>query len=746
MLLSEIEQNVVPNYVKCAAEIVLDAKGFINLAEKLSNKCFYENGFLELKQFLIDNNKDRLFSTVANEVRDMMVRCSYLDLMLAYIESSRMVSCFRAKLSRSLDGLYCTEQDVRNTLPGFKKFFANKSFLSCCIEDAGYAKFIVSAYGKYFLSSKRDIVHMIKAKGTEIEGNDSNAISLVALKSTNEIDKNPSFDFQEDVKNINDASFVLYASSHKKNHEVYYDLVSAYKQHVCENKLESLAGKIRNAFYPVGIVVNVNPLTFLQRGTFFPSISYNNNINLSTAYQLETYKKRLLITNILFKFINTRLTVEDISELYKKMLNIEYSYANSKNIGKIFDSDLSQDNEINQNRLMTVIHGLISLKRLLVYCEKHNISLEDIPINIFRTSLYYKRFLTLEECLRAYEYTSALAEVQIPEVESNLLSNDATYDWLISELSKCNLSVTLKKFISPSANNRLDIVKSFMNKENVELVNKWYGVLSKEIADCDNYIKGKYGRVTDARYDIGESQDIEALTKLQIVFTQCGITYDSFVEDKTDFFGFVDGSYIINHLILAIISQLTLNMNILVNSSEYEKLDAINLGTVKKIPTMITSYEDLIELGQNVQGGIDIGISVEEAEMLDEGYLERITNLYSLAYNKFPLKNLVSDSNEFINNIVTEYMNLGIEFRNITSITPFYQNVGAMIYNSQPIELSPEFIAFKTTCTVKHGYLFRGSHPVLYRGFYVHECGKYVDTNGQAFKLPDDFRKFIGGF
>lgn len=724
MLLRDLKRDLHPNVVKAVAEIYLDLDGKSSPSNrKLSVELgdhvnFTGDGFGCLEKYLRANNYEGNVESLIVKIKTYLTVHGISRISKDYVRITKQFNILRSKVNERVKAQH-NSYDFDRILDLFVDFFVNNSIDSYDWDTAGLGAYMTHAFSAMFLNKYfTEVCNIVNEKSSsfDVEGSTLDLEDRLFVEKTV---SHTSFNFKSDVKNISDASRLLFPTNPKNPVELYSNLVSAYKYYTTEKKKPELAKHISNVFCP-GATYSKSS-TFLESNGFFTSILTEGPNDQTIEYRRFTFTHRLMMTELLFDFMNSPMTGDSVKNLYESLINLDIEIAGNKNKSKLFnvvDANSSFDLKINKDRFDVLLSGIISFKSLLGYCFEKNIGIYSIPKNVFTTSNYYSRFVSLEQCLYCYDVTSSLISNEKGSKITSLLTNDETYDDLIAksnfnflDIHSCLLN-TEKKEADFSVIQLIPVIDSIL-EEFATLYHRYLGHLSDTYSN--DYKKASYYISSEA----GESIDEELLALVKEIIGDHADVFDKIVVDDDLTLAVVRFGW----LRVFTLDRMKTNLSYLSSDTRYDTLVGISENKLLTLPTSIDTLDDL--------SIVNSSIPLNVKGVMTSSILNQFRTLYSIIQKD--LFGVIDAVNKLIVSKEVELQNLGIKTKESVNISEDLRKVSSSLYDSAIVNPNQSLEVMLTLDRVKleRGFVTYRSELFLYKNYLVHEYGYLVEPGAE---------------
>lgn len=245
--------------------------------------------------------------------------------------------------------------------------------------------------------------------------------------------------FIEIAKKIYEASISMF--QHAQERKAYYDIVSWYKSY--------LAAQIRRNNQKLLISMkNLYQIDFIDS-----AVNEENEKKKKKSVRCAVCEKYYL------PLLDHDLSIEDIYPFFSKVREGQYAEAGySAKDGKLMFSygAYSRKDSNDSSNFQKHYEGFLALKELLAYLDSAqnelNLTIFDIPVDIFRDSRYLKRFKSFHEYVFLYKDVKELLQecdsdsARLQSISPiGIYSNDSIYAQLDDILNKSSVDSLLDK-------------------------------------------------------------------------------------------------------------------------------------------------------------------------------------------------------------------------------------------------------------------------------------------------------------
>lgn len=728
MLLKELNSKIHPNMIKHVAEILLDSDGDSQYYEYLDTKSFSKDGFSELRNALSQTTYTKDVESLIDRIRIYILKNGVETILKDFCRISKMKNILKSKIK------YKTSmEDFNKILVDFLKTFGMGSQHQYSFDSGSCAGWIINSFGYYVISeeSSKFIASIVNERGSLVNGAEGE-MSLNNYLEVSFKEKHSTFSFREDVYNIFRASELLFSTNRRTKGSLSTDIVTNYKVYKINLGLDDLCNSIETVYCPRG--GKMNKERFLSDNIYFTKINIDRPLMIEGSdYRRATYKVRNCITDELYKFIGKRLRAEDVEALYSRVLDIDQFGVTSNNIGVILNHKVDDPYDLSDNKekFMILINGLLSLNQLIKYCDDSDLDLFSIPESIFRTDNYYKRFNSMEDCLKCFKFTSKLIEEETKNICIELESNDSFFDSLAKK-AKYNF-LTIK-----------EIIESYNSEEKREVrIGEFYSRVCRDydkeihlMVDLIKYVSSTYKTFGEACF---HTDDIELIKKLKLCLThEHLIKICEPIHSKLEFVDTV-ARYVI--LRVTILKKLKLMLDSFIGDTEFDKIQKIDKEEISTISETIESLEDLSNLRIDSSLINNLG-NIDDTDELDDGTISVMSLSYKLLYNEY--EDVIKFCNLKFNEYVRKYERDGIEVGLAYMLSEKLIMASGSIYMSREVIQNASFNNFKQMpfCRIKQGYVFNRNMPLIHQGCYVHENGWLVRQDGEIINQLEERDRF----
>lgn len=757
MLLKEIKENHEYGIFKSVAEIILDEelndKGV--LSKKLNESKFNEHPKEVISKFLRENGYEdynNFWSKICKRIILRGVKSICCDYCNTFSTRASLKHAVNEKFNRSrVDDSVMDEIIIH-----FKKYFMSNSAGSFQWSTGSCRPFIPVSFS-FFLDSPigMTIVKKIVNERGTLTGEGSNG-EMLSLSDTLEIrneEYSQIFDFTKRVKEIYEGSLEMFTTDARHRVSMYQDLVNMYIIIKDEQNSIKLNTQVRNKFYAGSSKDKKTSL--LSNGLYLPQLKIlDPNSDTSHEYRRLSYLLRKDICRSIIEVLDEGLDGSKIDLLFNKTVRLNTEKSNNKNLSLVY-SKSDRPTKMDKAVFMKILHGLLGAKLLVGYCISKGINYRNFPSDIFRKPLYYSRFESIEDCLESFDKTSEQISKAGNEHVIGLLNADDLYKKLNDDSSKCSPLAdynfkSIKNLIEQSEGKaesfNLNTRRLLLNQERINI--KW--VLNKMYSSLVEKKGSLYNCTTDDFSDYYSELDeiIGVNTFIYIINSQ--------------YYGhdLVLNVFRACNLKYSLICQLCQIYEIQKSLEEYSLLEDISNGKVKLFPNSVTDLGDLLNLGsKEIDDKIDFSTkpprefeewrSKKTSEASSElnpllktsfdyslSYLyEAFKSGYSLngEYLESPLKHDIEVCNDFLKTYINYSESVGITTGHCRVFSDELTKASLVCYDKEPV-MTVEFNRFKAHCVVENDYLYRNGKPHFVGGFYLHETGWLVTSDGSVKK------------
>lgn len=407
-------QRIHPNIPKHIAEFLGEDLLPKDVLESLRNVNFYKekNGMSALQDFLKDSVNPSVLNSLLIKVNNYIYESrDPLNIILDYINSAPVRRNIKSSLAKFNNNRNYTF-DLEAILADFRTFCSGSVISGYSLDSNGLAGYLTNAYdGMYAQSPKGTefITGILNDRGSLIETEDG-AVMLEELATIKDEKKVIEIDFPKIVKNIYNASQVLFDISG----QVRYNIFSYFLSEDLDN-LETKLSEMLDAFFSTKYSPD---LLVLKKNYGF------------SDYRVDTIEFRLSLFSSIVAACEHGLTSKTMKDLFDTIKKRDADNKNS-NVGKLFihtdtQGESQSNKKPNEQKFLEILRGIQSAKELQTYLHATNQKLyeEDCEL-LFETPYYYKRFLSIDDYFLLRDVTPDLIE---KSKDFTYLSDSVGYD------------------------------------------------------------------------------------------------------------------------------------------------------------------------------------------------------------------------------------------------------------------------------------------------------------------------------
>ena len=790
-----------PNFIKWVGEIFLDKEGFVigNLRgikdpNNLQGTCLSDisfrkdvDGMEQLRTFLINSHYEehgKKIDTLLEKVSRYISRTGLNEIYEDYCRTSYMQACFRRAIL-SNNRVTRKDFDMYEITKDYIDFCKGSSFSSLDVDGGTLAAYLVFSFTNHYLKGRsKKVFDTINERGNIISHGDSDLdLSSLVNYDLNEGEHHSfktGFDFPRDVKSIHRLNNDLFVSRKESSGCMISDVLTLYKNYKSKSFEEPLKKEIMSTF--CGNNKGNITKSFLQTNEYFIKIDLEN-LDADGDYKRNTLKSRSECCYKVFDKFSSNIGVTELLNIVKIFISKDQKDYSDKNTGCLFsltnldftnpnaDSiDVTIQNPNNRNYVKDLIEGFLSFNRFLRYCRSENIDINSVPVKIFKTDEYYKRFDTLEDCLACFSHTELLINeanlsTSDPSKPKEILNNDDTYAYLdsliykkkdfsfkilvkdLKKLEQDNQDKSYAQAAIEDLNSRYDegikkfsILVDLMNK----LCSKVEGDIAEKALKVDEFVNNyeqKDALLENFVSEIGERELNNSIIKndlTKLLNGEFGLRSMPF----TDILRYYD-------IRMILIDNLKAILN-LVGQDDLELLRVISGKKFSTIPKGIKGLKDLKIYGDDYsylrKFLCVLSSGIESYQAYKDDLLQRCAFLYSLCATEPGIDEYIDFCNNFIKNTIKRFEDDGVDTQDRVFINDRIIERSNYIYETrEPNKLTSVYARISTTCTSSdYGIFYKDGKPFLVEvggaKAYVHDYGYIIFCSDLKIEeLRDDY-------